>query len=52
MLELFTERDMLELPKLSHSGTVVRLERDRVSLQHLNMMEEERKYLSNIVRKK
>ncbi|CAI2383616.1 unnamed protein product [Moneuplotes crassus] len=35
--EIFTQKDILELPKLSHTGTKVRPERERVSKEELKI---------------
>ena len=39
--ELVSIRELQELPKLSHNGTVVRLERDKVSSNTLKMLQNE-----------
>lgn len=40
--EVITEKDILELPKLSHNGTVVRLNRDKVSVKKLEIIKSEK----------
>lgn len=40
-IEVFTQRDLMDLPKLSHTGTQVRIHRDKVSLEELEVRKRE-----------
>ena len=47
-LELFTAKDLLDLPKLSHNGTNVRLFRDKVTKEDLLFMKKDKEMKKHI----